>query len=101
MTLDDSVLQSLEIDFSVNLNWLTENNIDKENVTLTRYNDGIWEKLSTTYISEDDIYMHTIMQLPLEHQHLPLLKVKPLRFHRNPVVRNKKKEYHSLLSLVQ
>ena len=36
----------------------SENNrtIDKENITLMRYYNGIWEELPTTYLGEDDTY---------------------------------------------
>ena len=59
-TVDDSVIQSLEINFTVRLSWFTENNrtIDKENITLMRYHDGAWEKLITEYLEEDSTYAY-------------------------------------------
>ena len=56
--VEDSVLQGVGINFSVPLDWLTTNNIDKEKVTLMRYHDGAWEELTTEYLEEDITYAY-------------------------------------------
>jgi len=57
-TVEDNVLQSFGIEFTVLLSWLTDNNMDKEKVTLMRYHDGAWEELTTEYLEEDEIYAY-------------------------------------------
>ena len=60
MTIDDSTIQSLKINFKIVLTWFTENNknIDKNNVKLLRYHEGVWEELPTTYLNKDNTYAY-------------------------------------------
>ncbi|HEC94346.1 MAG TPA: PGF-pre-PGF domain-containing protein, partial [Thermoplasmatales archaeon] len=47
-------ISSIIITFKVEKTWIKENNIDKETITLLRYHNNEWQKLTTTFKSEDD-----------------------------------------------
>lgn len=46
-------LNKATLDLKVSKSWLTDNNIDKENVALFKFQDGEWKELTTTYVEED------------------------------------------------
>ena len=48
----------INITFKVTKEWLEKNNISYETVTLMRYHNGEWQKLSTTRLNESDIYVY-------------------------------------------
>jgi PGF-pre-PGF domain-containing protein len=50
-------IESATIKFKVSKSWISSNGIDKNTITLNRYNNG-WEKLPTTIASEDDGYVY-------------------------------------------
>ena len=51
--LDNTALNNAEIKFKVSKSWISLNSMDKNTVVLLRYNNGAWQELSTTYLSED------------------------------------------------
>ena len=57
-TAPEGSIGSLTIKFKVEKTWLTENNIDKNNVVLMRYHNGIWEQLDTTVLNEDTTHVN-------------------------------------------
>ncbi len=57
-SVNESDIQSLKIKFKVPQSWFTENNIDKETVTLMRYHNGEWIELETTILNEDETYVY-------------------------------------------
>jgi PGF-pre-PGF domain-containing protein len=57
-TAPEGSIESLTIKFKVEQTWLTENNIDKNNVVLMRYHNNAWEQLDTTMIDEDTTYVY-------------------------------------------
>ncbi len=54
----DDDIESLKISFKVEQTWMEENNIDRETIVLMKYHNNEWQKLSTTVISEDAVYVH-------------------------------------------
>jgi len=48
----------INITFKVTKEWLEKNNISNETVTLMRYHNGKWQKLTTTRLNESDIYVY-------------------------------------------
>jgi PGF-pre-PGF domain-containing protein len=59
----DTDITSASIKFKMSKKWLSDNNIDKNNILLYRYN-GIWEWVSTYYVSEDSEYYYFISESP-------------------------------------
>jgi PGF-pre-PGF domain-containing protein len=57
-TAPEGSIESLTINFKVELSWLTDNNIDKNNVVLMRYHNNAWEQLDTTMLTEDLTYVY-------------------------------------------
>jgi len=53
--LEDDDIDQITIKFKVALEWIDENNVDKEQITLMRYHGGSWENLPTILVSEDSI----------------------------------------------
>ncbi len=62
--VDESSIGTLTISFKVELSWFNERNIDKDSVVLMRYHDGAWQELSTTYVSEDSLYVYYTAETP-------------------------------------
>ena len=61
--LQTSQMSSVKVNFKVPKSWLNSNNIDKNTVTLNRYNNG-WTKLATTIRSEDATYVYYAADTP-------------------------------------
>ena len=57
-TAPEGSIESLAITFKVELAWLTEHGIDKENMVLMRYHNSEWQQLETTMLSEDATYVY-------------------------------------------
>ena len=57
-TAPEGSIGSLTIKFKVEQTWLTENNIDRNNVVLMRYHNNAWEQLDTTMLNEDATYVY-------------------------------------------
>jgi PGF-pre-PGF domain-containing protein len=57
-TAPEGSIGSLTIKFKVEQTWLTENNIDKNNVVLMRYHNNAWEHLDTTMLNEDTTHVY-------------------------------------------
>jgi PGF-pre-PGF domain-containing protein len=51
-------IKSLTIKFKVDLTWITENNVDKETITLMNYHNNEWWNLTTTILFEDETYVY-------------------------------------------
>jgi len=51
-------ISSIIITFKVEKPWFKENNIDKKTVVLLRYYSNQWQKLTTTFKSEDEEYVY-------------------------------------------
>jgi len=52
--VSDDDIETFTLTFKVDLTWISENNIDKNSIILTRYHDGEWQNLSTTLLSENE-----------------------------------------------
>ncbi|MFH0832534.1 MAG: PGF-pre-PGF domain-containing protein, partial [Candidatus Aenigmatarchaeota archaeon] len=52
--LAEGVVKSAKIKFTVSKSWLVSNGLDSGTVSLNRYVNGNWEKLTTTKLSESD-----------------------------------------------
>ncbi|MBE3137916.1 MAG: PGF-pre-PGF domain-containing protein [Thermoplasmata archaeon] len=57
-TAPEGSIGSIKIKFKVEQTWLTENNIDGNNVVLMRYHNNAWEQLDTTMLNEDATYVY-------------------------------------------
>ena len=51
-------ISSATIDFKVEKIWFTTNQIDENSVKLLRFNNGNWQELETSKVSEDDTYIY-------------------------------------------
>jgi len=47
-------IKDMTISFTVPLDWITANNIDKDSIALYRYNDDSWERLPTSWTSKNE-----------------------------------------------
>jgi len=56
--VDEDDIDSLTVTFKVAQDWFTTNNIDKNKVTLLRYHNDEWQRLSTTMTSEDSSFAY-------------------------------------------
>ena len=54
--LPDSSITSAKIQFHIERWWLSLNRLDKNAVSLQRWNSGVWNKLPTTFVNETDNY---------------------------------------------
>lgn len=55
---------SMIFTFKVQKTWLTENNLDKNTVTLLRYHNNEWQKLKTSIRNESDDYIYYEAETP-------------------------------------
>ncbi|MGB9929105.1 MAG: PGF-pre-PGF domain-containing protein [Methanosarcina sp.] len=51
-------IENATIYFKVQKDWLENNKIDKDSISLNRYNSGKWEKLQTIISEEDEKYIY-------------------------------------------
>jgi len=56
--LNDSNLAQGKLKFKIEKSWISANNIKTETIALYRYSNGVWNKLSTTKLSEDSNYIY-------------------------------------------
>ncbi len=54
--LDNAKIKSVDLKFQVTKGWLTENIVDKNDIILQHFAEGVWKKLSTKLISETSDY---------------------------------------------
>ena len=54
--VNESDIESVEINFMVEKSWFIENNIDNNTIILCRYYNNTWQKLNTTKINESDTH---------------------------------------------
>lgn len=50
-----SKIDKVTFRFSIPLNWLNENGVDKDKMALYRYSDARWNQLETNYVSDDGV----------------------------------------------
>lgn len=62
--LADSNIKSGSIDFKVAKTWLNTNNVLAEKVSLYRFSNSAWQKLSTTITSQDSNYVYYSASTP-------------------------------------
>ncbi|WP_406657114.1 PGF-pre-PGF domain-containing protein [Methanolobus sp. ZRKC2] len=53
-----SNIESPEIGFKVEKDWMEKNSVSSDNVHLYRYSDDAWNKLETEIVREDDTYVY-------------------------------------------
>lgn len=58
-------LEKATITIQVNKSWVSENNLDKNNITLFKFNENTkkWNEISTNYIEADDKYYYYDIEL--------------------------------------
>ncbi len=56
--VNNTVIDSIEFEFRVEKSWLSDNNVEKEDVVLMHYKDDKWEELSTEITGEDSTYIN-------------------------------------------
>jgi len=56
--ITDEDIESVKIEFSVQKNWISANNIDESTIVLQRYDGSNWQKLVTKKLSEDANEIH-------------------------------------------
>lgn len=57
-TLDGEYVKEFDINFQVSNEWLAENNLEKESVSLYHHTGGSWEEISTSMVSSDELYTY-------------------------------------------
>jgi len=61
--IEEDKIELMKFEFIVSKTWINENNINKETIYLMRYHDE-WQNLTTTLVSEDDIYVYYESETP-------------------------------------
>ncbi len=56
--IEDKDIKSVKIKFKVEKSWLSDNNINPASVILKRYENGVWNELSTNKMSEDGNFVY-------------------------------------------
>jgi len=56
--LEDENIQQGRMKFKVLKSWISSNNIDSNTISLFRYSNNVWNKLSTLKVSEDSNYVY-------------------------------------------
>ncbi len=62
--LEEESLQKALINFTINKTWLTENNVSKDTITVSRYYNNNWQFLNTTIIRETEEFIYLQAQTP-------------------------------------
>ena len=62
--LPDNSTDRIKIQFQVNKSWISSNKINRATVALNRYKDGVWQKLTTKEVSEDNGYIYYEAETP-------------------------------------
>jgi PGF-pre-PGF domain-containing protein len=57
-------IENAVVSFKVPKSWVQNKKIDKSSITLNRYSDNTWNKLTTSLSSEDDSYLYFTAQTP-------------------------------------
>lgn len=57
-------LENASISFRVNRNWLSDNGIGENTITLYRYSNNTWDSLPTTLTGEDEDYFYFSSETP-------------------------------------
>ncbi|WP_440944880.1 NosD domain-containing protein [Methanosarcina sp. T3] len=61
---ESGTFESAVIDFRVPRSWVEENNIDEASLTLNRYHNNAWARLSTEKTGEDDEFLYFRAETP-------------------------------------
>ncbi len=56
--IEDEDLKRVTIEFRVGKSWINDNGIDESTISLNRYQDNVWVKLSTAKTGEDDVFSY-------------------------------------------
>ncbi len=62
--LEDENVDTVEIEFRVEKSWLTQNNVQENNIVLMRYNNNKWNELPTHKKSSDTKYIYYTASSP-------------------------------------
>ncbi len=62
--IEETQVASATIDFKVEQDWVSRNNIDESTIRLARYSEGNWVPLETKQINEDDEYLYFEAETP-------------------------------------
>jgi PGF-CTERM protein len=57
-------IENAVVSFKVPKSWVQDKKIDKSSITLNRYSDKTWNKLTTSLSSEDDSYLYFTAKTP-------------------------------------
>ena len=60
--VDSNVIENAVVYFKVEKSWIKDKNMDQSSITLDRYNNSKWNKLSTNLSGEDDKYLYFTAQ---------------------------------------
>ncbi|WP_340818411.1 S-layer protein domain-containing protein [Methanolobus sp. WCC4] len=55
-------IKDVQVKFKVEKTWIEENNIQGSSICLCRYNDNIWNELTTQKVDEDDKYFYFVSE---------------------------------------
>jgi PGF-pre-PGF domain-containing protein len=61
--LHEEEFETIKFEFKVEKTWIYDNNIDKNTITLIRYNNG-WKDLTTILLQEDDNFIYYEAETP-------------------------------------
>jgi hypothetical protein len=62
--INETHIDKVNIQFQVNKTWIASKNINKETISLNRYKDNTWQKLTTKETSEDTDYVYYEAETP-------------------------------------
>ena len=62
--INETHIDKVKIQFQVNKSWITSNNINRATISLNRYKNNNWEKLTTKEVSEDNDYVYYEAETP-------------------------------------
>jgi len=60
----DDNLEEASINFRVSKDWINQNNIDRDSITLHRYHENDWEGLETEFVTSDSDYYYYTANTP-------------------------------------
>ncbi|MDI3487014.1 MAG: hypothetical protein PWQ51_1987 [Methanolobus sp.] len=58
------MISDVVIRFKVEKSWIDSNNVEQDSIVLSRYSDGKWKLLDTSFESEDEDYLYYAAQTP-------------------------------------
>lgn len=59
----ENKLDNANVEFRVEKSWVSQNNLNKDEIAVFRFGNNIWDELSTVFVEEDDDYYYYSVEL--------------------------------------